>query len=61
VLAVQHADGDGDGNRIDILFSDDQAIRVTVERVGARLEDLDEPYPTAFRPKHRLDEGAQDT
>jgi hypothetical protein len=64
VLAVQraiNAEGDGTGNGIDILFSEDQALRVSVERIGARLEDLDEPYPTAFRPKHRLDEGAQDT
>ncbi|MCK6451806.1 MAG: DUF2948 family protein [Alphaproteobacteria bacterium] len=60
VLAVQRV-GDGGGNAIDILFSDDQALRVTVERIGAKLEDLEEPYPTAFRPKHRLDEGAQDT
>lgn len=64
VLAVQRASdagGDGPGSAIDILFSDDQALRVTVERIGAKLEDLDEPYPTSFRPKHRLDEGAQDT
>lgn len=60
VLAVRRV-GDGGGNAIDILFSDDQALRVTVERIGAKLEDLEEPYPTAFRPKHRLDEGAQDT
>lgn len=60
VLAVQRV-ADGAGHEIDILFSEDQALRVSVERIGARLEDLDEPYPTAFRPKHRLDEGAQDT
>ena len=60
VLAVQRV-GDGDGNVVEILFSEDQALRITVDRLSARLEDLQEPYPTSFRPKHRLDEGAQDT
>jgi hypothetical protein len=60
VLAIQHV-GNGAAPVIEILFSGDQALRVTVERISARLEDLEEPYPTTWRPKHRLDERAQDT
>lgn len=63
ILQLRRVGGDGasqpgDLPAIDILFSGRAAIRVTLERFQLRAEDVEEPYPTAWRPKHPLDDPA---
>ena len=47
----------GDGH-IDLLFSAGVSIRLEVSRILCHFQDLDEPWPTQWRPEHALmDEG----
>ena len=46
----------GDGF-IELAFSAGVAIRLEVSKIMCHLEDLDEPWPTQWRPAHRLDDG----
>jgi hypothetical protein len=48
--------GDAGGCVVELLFAGGQALRVTADRLALRLEDLEEPYPTSWQPKHKLDE-----
>lgn len=43
---------DGADSEIRLIFSGDAEIQLKVERVLCLMEDLDEHWPTAFRPKH---------
>ncbi len=45
----------GDGG-IELKFSAGVVIRLEVANIMCHLEDLDEPWPTQWRPAHRLDE-----
>ncbi len=45
-----------DGNHIDLHFSGDGRIRLTVDRVNCRMQDLDEPWPTRHRPCHSIED-----
>lgn len=45
-----------DGCVVELLFAGGQALRVSARRLALRFEDLEEPYPTPWRPKHKLDE-----
>jgi hypothetical protein len=45
----------GAGCTVEFQFSGNQALRASADALALRLEDLDEPYPTAWRPKHKLD------
>ena len=45
-----------DGCVVELLFAGDRALRVSTGRLALRFEDLEEPYPTPWRPKHKLDE-----
>jgi hypothetical protein len=47
LLTIQ---GDPDG--VTIVFSGEATIRLDVEAIACRIEDLDEPWPTAWRPEH---------
>ncbi len=51
LLAVTGAPG-----AIELTFAGGGAIRVEVERVLCHLEDVDEPYPTQWRPRHAVDD-----
>jgi hypothetical protein len=61
LLAVRLVPGDGEsgaagsGCVVEFRFSGDQALRASADVLALRLEDLEEPYPTAWRPKHKLD------
>ena len=50
LLAVGRAEG-----AIELTFAAGAAIRVEVERVLCHLEDVAEPYPTQWRPRHAID------
>ena len=39
-------------------FAGDCSVRVEVERIDCRLDDLGEPWPTRWRPRHPIDDGA---
>jgi len=41
---------------IDLIFAGGVSIRLEVEELRCRLEDLDEPWPTRWRPRHRFDD-----
>jgi hypothetical protein len=40
------------GPAIRLIFSGDAEILLRTERIECRMEDLDEHWPTQFRPKH---------
>ena len=54
LLAIESGSGS-----IDLLFSDDAAIRLDVSGVSCHLEDLGEPWPTRWHPDHDLDGEAE--
>jgi hypothetical protein len=51
LLALRGTDGE---LRLD--FSGGGSIRLEVDRILCHLEDLGEPWPTRWRPRHPLDE-----
>lgn len=51
LLTIEHGEG-----RIDLLFSGGAAVRLEVDRLLCHLQDIDEPWPTQWRPTHPLDE-----
>jgi hypothetical protein len=55
VPADREAAGGAGGCVVEFRFSGDQALRASADALALRLEDLEEPYPTAWRPKHKLD------
>ncbi len=54
LLAIESGSGS-----IDLLFSDDAAIRLDVSAISCHLEDLGEPWPTRWHPVHNLDGEAE--
>jgi len=61
ILQLRRAEGAADPVAIDIVFAGQAAIRATLDRFQIRAEDVEEPYPTAWRPKHPLDDPASGT
>lgn len=61
VLAVRRADDAAGTPTVDFVFSGQAVIRVTQDRLQVRAEDVEEPYPTAWRPKHPLDDPSSGT
>lgn len=51
LLAIESDDG-----AIDLLFSAGIVIRLEVDEILCHLQDLDEPWPTQWRPTHPLDD-----
>ena len=47
-----------DDGRVVLHFAGGAAIRLEVEALSCALADLDEPWPTAWKPEHGEDEGA---
>lgn len=41
----------GDGH-IDLVFAGGGRVRLETDRIHCRLEDIDEPWPTQWRPHH---------
>jgi hypothetical protein len=52
LLAIAY---DADSARVVLTFSGEAAIRLTVDRLAAGLEDLGEPWPTQWKPEHDPD------
>ena len=50
LLSVNYADG-----AVAMHFAGGGAIRLDVEDLIVALEDLDEPRPTTFQPRHEAD------
>ena len=55
LLAIR-LERDGEGNAILLEFSDGAAIRLEVGRILCHAQDLGEPWPTQWRPRHDVDE-----
>ncbi len=61
----QHRRGDilslltitADEGVIDLVFAAGGQVRLEVDRIACHLEDLDEPWPTQWRPTHPDDAG----
>jgi len=51
LLAVEAGEG-----RVDLVFSGGAAVRLEVENLKCHLQDIDEPWPTQWRPSHPLDQ-----
>jgi len=51
LLAITGGDG-----YIDLLFAERGRVRLEVARVSCHMQDLDEPWPTRRRPRHRVAE-----
>jgi hypothetical protein len=58
VLAIRPSDTKQGMPTIEIVFSGQAAVRVDLDRLQLRAEDVEEPYPTAWRPRHKLDDSA---
>jgi hypothetical protein len=51
LLAIEHGEG-----TIDLHFSAGIVIRLEVEKILCHVHDLDEPWPTQWRPSHPLED-----
>lgn len=51
---------EADAGAVVLRFSDDGAIRLQVRAIDCHLEDVGEPWPTRWRPRHDLDALEQD-
>jgi len=49
LLTIEYGDG-----HIDLLFSAGVSIRLEVSRIMCHFQDLDEPWPTQWRPAHAI-------
>ncbi|HZS83409.1 MAG TPA: DUF2948 family protein [Stellaceae bacterium] len=52
ILAIRREDG-----AIIIDFSRAASLRLETDRIHCRIEDLGEPWPTPWRPRHPLEAG----
>ena len=51
LLAIEQGEG-----TIDLVFSAGIVIRLEVEQILCHVQDLDEPWPTQWRPSHPLED-----
>ncbi len=54
LMAITSEPTDG-GHRITLEFSHQGVIRLEADRILCHLEDLDEPWPTTWRPHHAVE------
>ena len=52
LLAIRIAEPDDAPAALELTFAAGAAIRLEVEAIAVYAEDLSEPYPTLFAPKH---------
>lgn len=52
LLAIRAEPGADGAARIDLVFAGGAEIRLDVECIGARLDDLSDPWPALRRPEH---------
>lgn len=53
LLSIEVSDG-----MIDLIFAAGAMVRLEIDALGCRFEDIDEPWPTSWRPRHPLDDDA---
>jgi hypothetical protein len=41
-----------DDDAVELVFAGGVAVRLEVDRIAGRLEDMDEPWPTQWQPRH---------
>jgi hypothetical protein len=51
LLAV-HAEGEGETASLILNFAGGSSVRLEVQQILCHLDDLGEPWPTRWRPKH---------
>jgi hypothetical protein len=51
-LLALHLEGEGAARSLILDFAGDSSVRLEVGRIMCHLDDLGEPWPTKFRPKH---------
>ncbi|HEY3920048.1 MAG TPA: DUF2948 family protein [Stellaceae bacterium] len=52
LLALRLEDGEGAPKALFLDFAGGSSIRLEVDRIMCHLDDLGEPWPTRWRPKH---------
>ena len=55
LLSIRLGD-DGDESAIQLEFSGGATIRLEVDRILCHVQDLGEPWPTPWQPRHDVDE-----
>jgi hypothetical protein len=55
LLAIETSKRAEGGDYVILVFADDAAIRLEVDRVLCHLEDVGEPWPTRWKPVHSLE------
>ena len=55
-LLTMHADG----NRLNLVFAGGAVIQLEVDRLSLFLQDLDEAWPTQWRPDHKIGASSAD-
>jgi hypothetical protein len=53
-LLALHMEGEGAGASLILNFAGGSSVRLEVEQILCHLDDLGEPWPTRWRPKHPL-------
>jgi DUF2948 family protein len=48
-----------DGSAVTLVFAGGGAVRLDGAAIVCQLQDVDEPWPTMWRPHHAVDEGGQ--
>jgi hypothetical protein len=51
-LLALHAEGEGPQASLILNFAGGSSVRLEVEQIMCHLDDLGEPWPTRWRPKH---------
>jgi hypothetical protein len=55
LLAIETQPRETGGSYVLLVFADQAAIRLEVDRVLCHLEDVGEPWPTRWKPVHSLE------
>jgi hypothetical protein len=58
ILAIRRHEPSEGAATVDVIFAGQAAVRIEMDRLQLRAEDVEEPYPTAWRPRHPLDDPA---
>jgi hypothetical protein len=51
-LLALHVEGEGDATALILNFAGGSSVRLEVGQILCHLDDLGEPWPTRWRPKH---------
>jgi hypothetical protein len=51
-LLALHAEDEGEAASLILNFAGGSSVRLEVQQIMCHLDDLGEPWPTRWRPKH---------